>query len=444
MSFPHEVIDALPTATPADKELLRALLTRRFAYCLAEDEAASDYVAKDPVSAIPPLYLIQNGTLYAYDATDSMTSPSAVCLVTSDACRYKSGTIEPPYSVLTYSTTAQPADVDVSDGDTFLLPIGATGADWAGKAGQVAMRVGAKWHFAINPIGRRLYVEDEDRFYYRNYAGVWTSGNGTLAFAANSIPITAIIGAKASFQIKVENQTTNAPPAAPVAPIAYIIGPSPTGAWAGLAGQLAVCLSDGVFTIINPTRGDEVFDKSLNINVKFNGTAWVSAIGAWVGFKPVRTSSGSMSSLAGGGEYPNYAVAPTTGAYHYNDNARLTYSAKRSGAVLRFNYQVNMTAFTGVESGINAVSDDRPAFVALFVDSNVNALEWRSLFSYGATPLTGSPGSINVTFLIDAADTSEHEYYMGILPTIQNNGNNDVFAQIVTFARRSFSVEEAG
>lgn len=282
MSFPHEVIAALPTAAPADKERLRDMCTRRFAYCLADDEAASDFVAKDPVSSIPPLNLIQGGTLFAYDETDTTTSASAVCLVTNDACRYKSGVVEPPYSVLTYSTTAQPADVDVSDGDTFLLPIGATGADWAGKAGQIAIRVGAKWHFAINPIGRKLYVEDENTFYYRNESGVWTAGNGANEFAANSIPITAIIGTKASFVVKIENQTTNAPPASPVAPVAYIIGPSPTGAWAGLAGQLAICLVDGVFTIIAPNAGDQVYDKALSKAITYTGSAWDAANNAFV------------------------------------------------------------------------------------------------------------------------------------------------------------------
>lgn len=390
MSFPHEVIDALPTAAPADKELLRALLTRRFAYCLADDESASDFVAKDPISSVPPLNLIQNGTLYAYDETDTTTSASAVCLVTNDACRYKSGVVEPPYSVLTYSTTAQPADVDVSDGDTFLLPIGATGPDFAGKAGQIAIRVGAKWHFAINPIGRRLYVEDEDRFYYRNDSGVWVSGNGSLAFADHSIPITAVIGAKASFQIKVENQTTNAPPASPVAPVAYIIGPSPTGAWAGKAGQLAMCMVNGSYTYIVPDEGDEVWDKTQNNKYLFNGTAWVSAAGAIIGWKSTSLTVSGSSTHGGAANYVySDTTAPTTVNDFNRDNVFLPYQAKATNNVLRFTYQAKLPP--------------QRVTVALFRGNETSPLGWCDI-----NPFDSSTN--NLIFKVSASDADEHDY----------------------------------
>lgn len=425
MSFPHEVIAALPTAAPADKELLRALLTRRFAYCLADDEAASDFVAKDPVSGIPPLHLAQLGTLYAYDEMDSTTAPSAVCLVTSDACRYKSGVVEPPYSVLTYSTTAQPADVSVSDGDAFLLPIGATGADWAGKAGQIAMRVGAKWHFAINPIGRRLYVEDEDTFYYRNDSGVWTAGNGANEFAANSIPITAIIGAKASFVLKVENQTTNAPPASPVAPVAYIIGPSPTGAWAGLSGQLAVCLTDGVFTVINPDEGDEVWDKNLNNKYVFNGTAWVSSAGAWVAFKKTGIDAGSFTYTGAVIGYTYSATTPPTINHDgYEDTATITHQAAKSGATLRFRYRAAFTT-----NGTNAAYT-----IALFRANAAgiyesNAIDWRRIYS------APTNGEIDCEFIIETTDAASHIYKIKTL----SNGSSIITAA----SRRRLTLEES-
>lgn len=92
MSFAHEAVASWPTPGTGDPDrgLIRAMTTRRFAYCLLADEAASDFVSKDPVSGVPPLYLIQNSLLFAYDETDHTTVGDGVtCLVTNDACRYK-------------------------------------------------------------------------------------------------------------------------------------------------------------------------------------------------------------------------------------------------------------------------------------------------------------------------------------------------------------------
>lgn len=417
MSFPHEVIAALPTAASADKELLRALLTRRFAYCLAPTEVASNFVAKDPVSGIPPLNLIQNGTLYAYDETDSTTAPSAVCLVTNDACRYKSGVVEPPYSVLS-RVSAQPADVDVSDGDRLLLLSGVTGVDFAGKAGQIAVRKGAKWYFAISPIGRRLYVENEDGYYYRNAAGVWTAGNGSIALAANSVKITNVLGAKASFVIKVENQTTNAPPASPVAPVAYIIGPSPTGAWAVKAGQLAYCLVDGSYTYIVPATGDEVYDKSIKTAIRFNGTAWTSSAGAILYHDFVATPGNGSQTNSGSVYYSvGFTTDPLTSQYHTRDDVSITYAATHTGAKMRFTYR-----FRYGNADFNAVG--------ILRDSVSNSVIWT------LGPNGGSGVQVReYSFIMLAPDASSHVYKAAVWL----KGPSDLFG---TLDSRLFQIEE--
>lgn len=359
MSFPHEVIAAFPTGGQPNPELIRAMCTRRFAYSLAADEMAGDFVAKDPVSGIPPLNMIQGGTLFAYDESDSTTAPSDVCLVTNDACRYKSGSVELPNSVLTYSTTVQPADVDVSDGDTFLLPIGATGADWAGKAGQIAIRKGARWYFAISPIGRGLYVEDEDARYYRNASGVWTAGSGSVTLAANAVKITNVLGAKASFVVKVENQTTNTPPASPVVPVAYVIGPSPTGAWASHAGKLAYCLVDGAYTIITPDEGDEVWDKAQNNKYVFNGTAWVSTGGTIIKRTPYRYATDVFTSSATI-PFDNTIPQISEGSELYSISYTMRSPSNR--------INIRLSGF-GCVAGAN-----QSLTAALFLNSNANAL----------------------------------------------------------------------
>lgn len=304
MSFNHEAVAALPVSTGADKALIRAMATRRFAYGLAASESATDWIAADPATGVVPLYALQNNILFQYDAADSTTAHDGVtCLVSNDGKRFKSETIAPPYSVATQGTTAQPASPAV--GDAYLIPTAATGTDWAGKDAQVGIYTAAGWRFAVVPIGRFLYVKDETAFYHRNTSGVWTAGVGSLVLAANSVPITSVIGANASFVVKVENQTTNAPPASPTVPTAYIVGPSPTGSWSGHTGKLAICNVAGTFTIVTPAAGDQVYDKTEEVFFKFNGTDWIPATNAVtrsnaVTYNVTAADDGTTISLYGG------------------------------------------------------------------------------------------------------------------------------------------------
>ncbi len=418
MPFSHEAVAAWPTPGTGDpdRELIRAMTTRRFAYCLATDEAAGDFTAKDPDTGVPPLYLIQNNILFAYDETDSTTAGDGVtCLVTDDDCRYKSETIAPPWSVLDKDLTAQP--VSPSDGDRYLIPTAATGTDWAGKDGKIGIFKGVRWHFAVVPIGRFLYVEDETAFYHRNTSGVWTAGVGSIAISANSIPITAIIGAKASFVIKVENQTTNAPPVSPVVPTAYIIGPSPTGAWAGNAGKLAICLTAGAFTIIAPGDGDIVYDKALKNNYQFDGTAWVSSAGAWIGYTSAFTQA-SGGSLVGSGTYTiSLTTAPTQSQQRWSDPVTLTYTAKRAGAKLRVSYSAGTTN-NGAGNYVGA----------LFMDAVSNAIAWDQKNMVGGNVVEA------FQFVVSATDALSHTYKFAVM----SSGGS-----AASLSHRLFQIEEA-
>lgn len=280
MTIAHDAIAALPTAGGANHALIRSMATKRFAYCLSASENVTGFVAVDPDTGALPLYLIQNNILFQYDSTDSTTVNDGVtCLVTSDGKRYKAATIAYPWAVLSYATSAQP--VSPSVGDSYLLPIASTGAQWSGKDGDVAIYTAAGWQFAVVPIGRGLYVRDVDARYYRNASGTWTRGIGTLPYSAATIPTASIIGMAGTLIRKVENQTTNTPPISPALGVAYIIGSSPTGAWSGNAGKLAVCDVAGAFVIFTPTDGDIVYDKALKLNYSWSTTfsAWVSALG---------------------------------------------------------------------------------------------------------------------------------------------------------------------
>lgn len=279
MPFSHEATAAWPVTGNADKALARAFATRRVEYCLAASEDASDLVVVDPATGVVPLYLKQNGTSYEYDSLDSTTVASAVCLVTNDAKRYKSGGITPPHSVLTVGTTAQP--VSPSLGDTYLIPTAATGTDWAGKDGKIGIYSRAGWQFAISPIGRELYAEDTDTKYYRNAAGTWVSGFGAVALGAASVLPSNLLGGGGRERWIVQNQTTNTQPAATDG-VAYIIGPSPTGAiWAGNAGKIAHG-EGGTWVVYSPAAGWSAYDIALGKDLRYSGSGWQAGADACV------------------------------------------------------------------------------------------------------------------------------------------------------------------
>lgn len=357
MTFNHEAVAALPVSGAADKAALRALNTRRAIYVLSGSESATDFVAVDPATGVVPLRISQNNIEFLYDSTDTTTVHDGVtCLVTSDGKRYKSGTIAPPNSVLDKDTVAQPGSPSV--GDRYIVPAAATGAAWSGQDGKIAIYTAAGWKFAVSPIGRFIYVEDETAYYHRNASGVWTAGVGSLPLAANSVKITNVLGTNASYVIKVENQTTNAPPGSPVAPVAYVIGPSPTGAWAGNAGKLAVCLVNGAFTIITPVAGDVVYDKARNASFQFNGTAWVAANGVFIDTK--RVESVIWSSTVTVIPFDNTIPQITEG----DQLITTTYTPKSITNKLRVRFEVNCCSNTAASSAI----------VALFLNSNSNAI----------------------------------------------------------------------
>ena len=426
MTINHEAVAALPTGAAANKTLLRAMTVARFPYCLADDEDSRELVAVDPATGdvIPDLMFL--GRVFHYDPADSSTAhDGTTCLETSEGKRYKlaTGTDVLAWAVLDVTRAAPPASPAL--GDAHLVAAAATGA-WAGHDGDVAIQTARGWEFVAFGIGRFLYDEATDTYYHRKATGDWVSGFGAQTLSDDTIRLGALIGADASFMLKVENQTTNAPPASPTVGNAYIIGPAPTGAWAGHAGKVAVCNVAGAFTIYTPVAGDMAYDKSQGVNVSFNGTTWETTSGVCVAFRSASATDNTGFTSNSGTTY-NWSTSPTTPP-SASTNSRaiesltISHTAKKVGNLLRLSY-----IFDGYYDWNVA-----PTF-ALMRDSESAPLEYRPVIDYGGS------GNWRIEFLIAATDVISHTYKIMIFGTSSTFGGLNA---LIYLYNRRLTLEE--
>lgn len=427
------------------KTLLRNAITKRTAYVLGEAESLGDLTCVDPETGAAIGVVIHKGRLFWYDALDTTTSDDGItCLVSEDGRRYKLGDGFDvfAYSVLSKSLSAPP--VSPSIGDAYLVAAAATG-DWAGKSNFVAVWTerGPDWEFINYGIGRLIYVEDADAYYHRNAGGTWVSGFGNLVIGSNSVRLSAAINF--GKRVIVENITTTSPPGTAAVGVAYLIGPSATGAWSGQDGKIAICEVANQFTIYNPANGWLAYDKNTSTEYRYNGAAWISASGSWVDGKSVKTASGSTSGPSGATGYAySSTTAPTTTTRQLKDGALLNYAAKKAGARLRFHYSADYVV-GNTTAGAGAPTND--ICIALFRDSVGNALDWQQIHGVKGiidikvgdlTPFS-LKGHADHWFEISAPDASAHDYFVSIISAVGAGTNYDASS----LTRRTFTVEEA-
>lgn len=83
-------------------------------------------------------------------------------------------------------------------------------------------------------------------------------------------------------QLSVASRTVATPPTGPVLGARHIVGPSPTGAWAGKAGQLAA-YQDGVWAFHTPREGWIAWVAAEHAPLVFTGGAWAPLTSAGAG-----------------------------------------------------------------------------------------------------------------------------------------------------------------
>jgi hypothetical protein len=356
---------------------------------------------------------------------DTSTAPhdGVTCIVLLDGGHYLTNDVEMPRSVLSRSVTDPPLPGDSPPptfGEAWLVPAAATG-DWATHEGDVALWTARGWRYRPPARGDLLFIQDEAGYLHYSAADLWIDGIGSYAFAVGSIqPQNLLIR-----DWNVENQTTNAPPAAGPAGEQYVIGPLPSGAWAGQAKKIAFRPAlNAAFVILAPFTGEEVYDKSQNIRFRWTGATWESTAGAIVEYGSI--FSGATPAIAaetGGTNCYDFSatVAPTTAQSRSVDTlATFNVKSRRSNQKLRFRWSASVLQMLSIGDLTN--SDDGDLIVAIWRDNEVSALDWVKL-EQGLSALANEQQNVRAEFEITTDDALAHDYKIAVM-SYRSNADN--------------------
>jgi hypothetical protein len=220
----HAAIAAVPVAGTPNRSLLQAMLVTRLAYVLGDLEDPEAFDPRGEDGLIQTMVIGYRGQWFWYDEADGTTGhDGTTCIVTA-----ATGSVYKVFGVSllitsvisnTLITPPDPDDVDEearpNNGDAYLVPAAAEGP-WATWEDSIAVWVEARleW-FRIEPkVGWPISVPGPTRdtvYRYDSVQSAWIKGDGAT-LADRSVPLSAIIGTAASLTIRVQNQTTYAPP----------------------------------------------------------------------------------------------------------------------------------------------------------------------------------------------------------------------------------------
>ena len=401
------------------RALLRDALVRRTIYPFAPDEDPAAWTA-NVGGAVPLAIGFEAGGIYFLDAADGSTPADGISVIRSlDNYCYKISNMTMPDSALAPLGKVEP-DGDEDIGDAYIVNDAPDG-EFATFGGKMAVNTIRGWLPITPRIGRPVLVEN-DRHYFKDFDGVWKA---TFAPLSGGVRDADIIGGPRRYIV--QNQTTNAPPAATYDTY-YIIGPSPTGAWAGQAGKVAVYYTgDSAWTIIQPRTGDEAFDISLRSNYHFFSSIWNSAGGAVLKWSaPIVTQTTANTALNQGTATVytfSTGTPPDTTKNHAIDNNGVTHAARITGAWLRIYYSARIAAPSG--------NQNRTWALAVLRDNEQPAIAWKSV-------AWGSMRQVQASDFFDfqANDAASHTYKMAFF---ESEGSAN---QIATLDCRSISIME--
>lgn len=337
---------------------LLTALEKRGIYVVADAETST---ALTPGNVI---YLIFKGVVFWYDAADSTTAHDGVtCCVTADGKRFKSGSFGGAQSrffpIVSRTLTTPPGSPTL--GKAYIVGVGSTGA-WAGKDNYIATWTARQWVFTVPNVYDMAFVVAETLIYSYTVGGTWTAGIPFALIGANTISIAALKYNK--FGMRIINQTTNTPPGSPADGDAYIVGPSPTGAWAGQTLKVALW-ETSAWVFYTAYNGAAVYDISIQAFVTFNGTLWISIVS---GYSQITVSSLlSTSSLSP----PAYTYSATTAPTVSNTSLvhTVNHTPRKSGATLKITVVFGSLAFSSGSGFLDGT-------VGIWIDGAASAADW--------------------------------------------------------------------
>jgi len=219
----HAAIAASPKTTSPNRALMQALLVSRVAYILGDDEDPTAFDPRGEDGSPVTLVIGYRGQFFWFDE-DSVAGHDGTTVIVTSATggRYLVNDINLLITSViskTLTTPPDPDDVDEelrpSNGDAYIVPSASTD-EWATWAKSIAVWVEARreWFRILPKAGWYVSVPGDTRdtvYRYDSVQSDWITGDGATA-AADSIPLSAIIGVGASLTVRVQNQTTYAPP----------------------------------------------------------------------------------------------------------------------------------------------------------------------------------------------------------------------------------------
>lgn len=141
-----------------------------------------------------------------------------------------------------------------TNGDTYIVPAGAAGANWVGQDGNIAHYFGGSWKFYVPKEGVKVWVNDEDRLVVHDGTSWTYFGMSHLGDVDLSSP-------------------------SPVSDGDVLAYDAPSQQWYPAAYQ-RVHAGASAERPANPKTGQMFFDTTLGKPVWWDGAQWVDATGA--------------------------------------------------------------------------------------------------------------------------------------------------------------------
>lgn len=459
-----ELTAAFDAEGGTDPDELREELVKSIISPIPSDTSVIGGVLQvDPVDsetgAIRQGYAYADG-IFLLDATDTETAHDGItCIVLIGGYRYK---VQGEIRIKAVEQVGIDEEPELTDSDYRKSYIDLTGV--IGDANSIQTWTSRGWRQTDPDYGPPIYVKAATEGYPAKSYVHWDEGDGWVrgvgqgSILDETVPLSALI-----WDGRVENQTTDEPPATWSKGVAYIAGPGADGdPWT--AGKLYIAESDGVlangdtFTEYTPYDGLEAHDKDLKTRVR-----WVAAASAWQaatsGYATVEyfedtasatlSSTGSNASQAAGSNFP--ATTPPTQTLNKSKILETLVAedvaADRAGQVVEVSYQAGKIGSFSISTsgaGITKVM----VMLSIFVDNEADARDWVEFF-YGEQPSGAFDAAavgaatlrlLKADFKLVLNDTSDHD--LKFVMEVRTQGGTNIIDASITLARRRITVRK--